>query len=158
MDEGFKYLGFVLKPNAYSFKYWMRLYKKIEGRIGCWNYKFLSRGGRLVILKVVLQSIRVYWATIAYILKGILQKLRKNFFSFLWSSNRHSERIPLARWKLLASPKDLGGWGIKNPFLFYQTLAAKTLWHLIKNPDSLWGKVLISKYFPNGSIQDWIRK
>ena len=23
MDEGFKYLGFVLKPNAYSFKDWM---------------------------------------------------------------------------------------------------------------------------------------
>ena len=32
------------------------------------------------------------------------------------------------------------------------------MWHLIKNPESLWGKVLISKYFPNGSIQDWIRK
>ena len=35
MDESFKYLGFVLKPNAYSFKYWMWLYKKIEGRSGC---------------------------------------------------------------------------------------------------------------------------
>ena len=34
MDEGFKYLGFLLKPNAYSFKDWMWLYKKIEGRIG----------------------------------------------------------------------------------------------------------------------------
>ena len=34
MDEGFKYLGFVLKPNAYS-KDWMWLYKKIEGRSGC---------------------------------------------------------------------------------------------------------------------------
>ena len=117
MDEGFKYLGFVLKPNACSFKYWMWLYKKIEGRIGCWTYKFLSRRGRLVLLKGALQRISVYWATIAYISKGILQKLRKKFFSFLWSANRHSEGIPLARWKLLASPKDLGGWGIKNPFL-----------------------------------------
>ena len=72
MDEGFKYLGFVLNPNAYSFEDWMWLYKKIEGRIGCWTYKFLSRGGRLVLLKAVLQSIPVYWATIAYIPKGIL--------------------------------------------------------------------------------------
>ena len=85
MDEGFKYLGFVLKPNAYSFKDWMWLYKKIEGRIGCWTYKFLSRGGRRVLLKEVLQSIPIYWATIAYILKGILQKLRNKFFSLLWS-------------------------------------------------------------------------
>ena len=54
MDEGFKYLGFVLKPNAYSFKERMWLYKKIENRIGCWTFKFLSRGGRLVLLKAVL--------------------------------------------------------------------------------------------------------
>ena len=70
MDEGFKYLGFVLKPNAYSYKYWMWLYKKIEGCIKCCNNKFLSMGGRLVLLKAVLQSMPVYWATIAYIPKG----------------------------------------------------------------------------------------
>ena len=158
MDEGFKYLGFVLKPNAYSFKDWMWLYRKIEGRIGCWTYKFLSRGGRLVLLKAILQSILVYWATIAYISKGILQKLRKKFVSFLWSTNRHSKGIPLARWQFLASTKYLGGWGIKNPFLFCQSLEAKNLWLLIKNLDSIWGKVLSSKYFLNGSIQEWIRK
>ena len=59
MDEGFKYPGFVLKPNAYCFKDWMWLYKKIESRIGCWTFKFLSIGGRLVLLKAVLQSIPV---------------------------------------------------------------------------------------------------
>ena len=135
MDEGFKYLGFVLKHNAYSFKNFDVTIQKIEGRIQCWTYKFLSRGGRLVLLKAVLQSILVYWATITYIPKGILQKLRKKFFSFLWSANRHSEGIPLARWKLLACPKHLGWWGIKKPFLFCQSLAIKTLWHLIKNPE-----------------------
>ena len=113
--------------------------KKVEGRIGCWTYKFLSREGRLVLLKAVLQSIPVYWVTIAYIPKGILQKLRKKCFSFLWMAKRHSEGIPLAKWQLLASPKELGGWGIKNPFLFCQSLAVKTLWRLIKNPGSLWG-------------------
>ena len=87
-----------------------------------------------------------------------MQKLRKKFFSFLWSAKRHTEGIPLAKWQLLANPKELGGWGIKNPFLFCQSLAAKTLWRMIKIPYSLWGKVLSSKYFPNGSIYDWIQK
>ena len=136
----------------------MWLYKKIEGRIGCSTNKFLSRGGRLVLLKKVLQSILIYCTTIAYIPKGILQKLRKNFFSFIWPTNRNSEGIPPGKWQVLASPKDLEWWGIKNPFLFCQSLVVKTLWLLIKNLDSLWGKVLISKYCPNGSIQDWIRK
>ena len=30
LSKGFKYLGFLLKPNAYSFKDWLWLYKKIE--------------------------------------------------------------------------------------------------------------------------------
>ena len=136
----------------------MWLYKKIENRIGCWNFKFLSRGGRLVLLKAILQSIPVYWDTIAYIPKGILQKLRKKLFSFPWSAKRHAEGIPLAKWQFISSPKELGGWGIKNLFLFCQSLAAKALWRLIKNPDSLWGKLLSSKYFPNESIHEWIRK
>ena len=55
LTEGFKYLGFILKPNAYSFKDWLWLYKKVEGRIGCWTNKFMSRGGRLVLLKATIQ-------------------------------------------------------------------------------------------------------
>ena len=33
MNEGFKYLGFQLKPNAYSSQDWVWLYKKIESRV-----------------------------------------------------------------------------------------------------------------------------
>jgi len=121
-------------------------------------YKFLSRGGRLVLLKPILQSIPVYWDTISYIPKGILQKLRKKFFSFLWFSNKDSKGVPLARWKILANPKDLGGWGIINSFLFCKYLEAKSQWHIIKNPETPLGRVLISKYYPNGSILEWIRK
>ena len=100
----------------------------------------------------------MYWATIAYISKGILQKLRKNILSCLWSSSKHLEGIPLAKWKTLANLKELGGWGIKNPFLLCESVDEKKLWRLINNIDSFWGKVLTSKYFPNGSIQEWIRK
>ena len=151
LSEGFKYLGFLLKPNAYSFKDWIWLYKKIEGKIGCWENKFLSRGGRLVLLKVVLQSIHVYWALIAYIPKGILQKIRF-FFSFLWSASKQLEGIPLTKWRTLATLKELGGQGIKKPFLFCQSLATKSVWRLIQNPNSFWGKVLVSKYCPNSFI------
>ena len=53
-ETGFKYLGFFIKPNSYSFQDWVWLYKKIESRISSWENRFLSRGGRLVLLKVVL--------------------------------------------------------------------------------------------------------
>ena len=43
VDEGFKYLGFHLKPDSYSSQDWMCLYKKIERRIAMWTKRFKSR-------------------------------------------------------------------------------------------------------------------
>ena len=37
ISEGFKYLGFYLKPNSYAFQDWMWLYQKIEARVLAWE-------------------------------------------------------------------------------------------------------------------------
>ena len=60
VGEGFKYLGFTLKPNYYSFQDWLWLYKNIESKIKIWENRSLSRRGRLVLLKAMLQTILVY--------------------------------------------------------------------------------------------------
>ena len=109
------------------------------------------------MLKLVLQSIPVYWASIAYIPKGILTKIRKLCFSFLWTASKQTEAIDLVKWKTLSKPKNLGGWGIKNLELFSKALAAKSLWRLIKNPDKLWRKFIVTKYYPDNNILEWIR-
>ena len=44
LSEGFKYPGFQLKPNAYSFQDWTWLYKNIENGVSMWTNRFLSRG------------------------------------------------------------------------------------------------------------------
>ena len=56
VEDGFKYLGFFLKPNNYSYQDWVWLYKKIKSRVTNWGNRFLSRGGRLVLLKFVEHS------------------------------------------------------------------------------------------------------
>ena len=61
----------------------------------------------MVLIKAVLQSIPVYWASIAYIPKGILTKIRKKGFTFLWTASKKNECIPLAKWTTIALPKEL---------------------------------------------------
>ena len=90
-----------------------------------------------MLIKAVLQSIPVYWASIVYIPKGILTKIRKKCFSFLWTTSNKNEGIPLAKWTTIALPKVLGGWGIKNPKLFCRALEAKSLWRLDQNSETL---------------------
>ena len=58
--EEVKYLGYYLKENNHRVADWNMILQKIEKRIGCWSFRWLSLGGRLVLAKAVLQSILVY--------------------------------------------------------------------------------------------------
>jgi len=156
LDGGLKYLGFSLKANLYLIRDWYWLIGKVEKRLKGWSHKWLSRAGRLVLVKSVLEAIPVYWMSLSWIPKGILEKIRRLCFRFLWSGKKVEEVTPWARWKKIAISKGLGGWGLKNIFLFSQALAAKGGWRLIKT-DSLWTRVIKHKYLTNISIEDWIR-
>jgi hypothetical protein len=156
LDAGLKYLGFHLKPNSYKKVDWMWLLAKMEKRLNIWSFKWLSQEGRLVLVKSVLEVIPVYWMSLAWIPKGIMEKIRKLCLKFLWEGAQDKFVIPWVKWSSLALPKYLGGWGLKNIFLFSKSLAANSSWRLITT-DSLWTQVVIQKYIRPASIQDWIR-
>jgi hypothetical protein len=75
-DEGMKYLGFHLKPNNYRKVDWAWLIAKLEKRLKAWSFQWLSRVGRLVLVKSVLEAILVYWMSLAWIPRGILENLK----------------------------------------------------------------------------------
>ena len=135
ITKGIKYLGFSLNPNAYAFQDYLRLFKKVEARISMWENHFLSRGGRLVLIKEVLHSILIYWDSIAYIPKGIMEKIMKKCLSFLWTVSKQTEGIPLVKLTTLVLPKSRGCWGIKNLELLCRSLDSKYLWRIEKNPE-----------------------
>jgi hypothetical protein len=64
-DLGLKYLGFQLKPNCYLKSNWSWLITKLEKRLKQWSHGWLSHAGRLVLVKLVLEDIHVYWMSLA---------------------------------------------------------------------------------------------
>jgi hypothetical protein len=67
-----------------------------------------------VLIKVVLESILMYWNSIAAVLKGVLDKICKLCFQFLWAGKTFPGGIHLASWKSIVIPKEAGGWGFKD--------------------------------------------
>jgi hypothetical protein len=63
--------------------------------------------------------------------------------------------LPWEKWDRLARPKALGGWGLKNIFIFSKALAAKACWRLFTT-SSLWTQVVTHKYINPDSVGDWI--
>jgi hypothetical protein len=124
IQDGLKFLGFFIKPNDYGINDWRWLIAKAEKRINLWCIKWLSRDGWLVLVKSVLEAILVYWKSLYYIPKIILEKIMKISFRFLLSGNREKEGIPLVKWKKIAKPKEMGDWGLKNISPFGKSLAA----------------------------------
>ena len=58
--DGFTYLGFRLKSIAYSVMDLMWLVDKFRNRIIKWTKKWLSLGGRYIMVQVVLTQFVVY--------------------------------------------------------------------------------------------------
>ena len=111
--------------------------------------RLLSRGGRLVLIKLVLESLPVYWNSIMAIPRGVMDKIRRLSFKYLWSKGVH-----LVKWVAIAAPKEMGGWGLKDLNLFGKTLAVNSLWNFFSK-ESLWKHILLQKYIaPDSSIFD----
>ena len=62
---------------------------------------------------------------------------------------------PWVLWERIVVSKGLGGWGLKNIFLFAKSLEAKGGWKLLKT-ESLWTQVMIQKYISPVFVEDWI--
>ena len=82
LEVGLKYLGFHLKPCRYLMKDWDWLVAKVEKRIKNWSFRWLSKGGKLILVKSILEAIPVY-SMHFWIPLGIIEKIKKLCFKFL---------------------------------------------------------------------------
>lgn len=157
MLEGIKYLGFRLKPDGYKIANWTWLIVKVEKRISCWCHRLLSRAGRLILIKSVLEATPVYWMSLAWIPRGILHRIQQICCKFLWNGKKEGKTFAWVKWTKISTPKKWGGWGLKLLPAFAQALASKQGWLLLKQ-NSVWANVIHHKYIWPLFIIDWIRR
>jgi hypothetical protein len=87
----------------------------VEKRLNTWCNRWLSQGGRLVLVKAVLKQYQ-YIDFIGLGSKGVLEIIRKLCYKFICSGDQKKKGLVLASWKKLVVPKASGGWGLKIPF------------------------------------------
>jgi hypothetical protein len=156
LSTGFRYLGYYLKIDRYRTKDWQWLIDKYECQISHWCNRWLTIGGRLILIKAVLESQPVYWLALTNLPSQILQRIRQLIFSFLWSGCNKKKKIHLCAWQLIAHPKQHGGWGLRNLGSFSREMAANTLWRALMQ-EGLWHRILKEKYFPFVFVAHWLR-
>jgi hypothetical protein len=146
LSVGFRYLGYFLKIDRYKKEDWQWLIAKYEKQISHWCNRWLSIGGRLVLIKVILESHPVYWLALANLPSMILQRIRQLVFSFLWSGSNKKKKFHLCDWQLIARPKHHGGWGLRN-LVSFRAMAMNTLWRELMQ-EGLWHSCFKRQIFP----------
>ncbi|KAL4302002.1 hypothetical protein GQ457_10G000840 [Hibiscus cannabinus] len=143
-----KYLGLptmVGRRKNDAFKhYFDRFYKLVDN----WNTKNLSKGGKEVFIKSVLQSIPVYTMQCFLLPRGVCVKLETIMNKFWWRNSGSSKGIHWCTWLRMCLPKRLGGMGFKDLSKFNVALLAKQGWRILTNPTCLLARVLKARYYP----------
>ncbi|KAK3218960.1 hypothetical protein Dsin_012930 [Dipteronia sinensis] len=78
-----KYLGLPLGGRPSSVSFWEPMLDKIRARLAPWKIRFLSKVGRLVLIKSVLSSLPTYFMSVFKIPISValaMEKLQKDFF------------------------------------------------------------------------------
>jgi hypothetical protein len=73
LQSSTKYLGFFLNHNDYTKRYKRWMISKVGRILSIWCNRWLSRGGRLVLVKPVLEVIPMYWVSLSFIPKVVLE-------------------------------------------------------------------------------------
>ncbi|CAN0830454.1 Putative ribonuclease H protein At1g65750 [Linum grandiflorum] len=80
----------------------------------------------------------------------------KKIRSFVWGSTQEQRKIHLISWDSICRPKDQGGLGLRSARELNKAYILKVAWGLMKRPEELWARVLISKYLKqstNGLVE-----
>ena len=84
-----------------------RAYKK---RLSSWKGKFLSLGGRLVLINSVLSNMVLYMISFFQLPKGVLHRLDYFRSRFFWQGDSERENIDWLNGVWFAVPRTKAGW------------------------------------------------
>ena len=121
----FLYLGILIGANPRGSELWDPIVKKCERKLAKWKQKFLSFRGRVTLIKVVLNSISIYFFSFFRVPKSILDKLVWLQRRFLWGGGVEHKQIAWVKWESVCLPKQKGGIGIRDFRKFNYALLAK---------------------------------
>ena len=141
-----KYLGMPLGTSFKTASIWNPILEKMEKKLLGWKRVYLSKGGRLTLLKSILSSLPPYFLslfTISIVVAARLERIQRNF---LWGSSEGSFKYPLVAWDKVCSPIEMGGLGIRNVVSFNQALLGKWLCRYGHEVTHLWQRIISTKY------------
>ena len=98
-----------------------RMWKKIRG----WSDRPLSRAGKEIMLKSVIQAIPLYVMSCFRLPVAICDRMRTTISNHWWGIEDGKKKLHWRSWEWLTTPKAMGGMGFRDMELFNQAMLGK---------------------------------
>ena len=105
------YLGMPLGAHLKDPSIWNPIIEKMEKKLCSLKHLYLSKGGRLTLLKSTLSSLPTYFLSLFTIPPAVANRLEKIQRNFLWGSSEEAFKYPLVAWNKVCWPVETGGLG-----------------------------------------------
>lgn len=102
---------FVDRPNRRIFDPFL---SKMNGKIEGWKGKFLSYGGKLILLKSVLQAIPIYYIFFMDPSSTTIHDFKILMANFFWLDSEGTHKHHWINWGVCFFPQDEGALGLRN--------------------------------------------
>lgn len=142
----FKFLGVTVSDSPRKLNMWKDVVKDIRRRLDNWRGRFLSIGGRVVLINSVLNSIPLYSLSVYRAPKKVLKEIRRIQRSFLWKSVEGGRGVCWVSWHTICKPKAEGGLGIQDVNRMNVSLLMKWKWIICNEANSIWSNLLVHRY------------
>ena len=119
------YLGMPLGAAFNSLAVWDGLEERFRRRLAMWKRQYISKGGRLTLIRSTLSSMPIYLMSLFYLPRKVRLRLEKIQRDFLWGGGALNQKPHLVRWNLVCLEKRKGGLGVRNLTLMNSALLCK---------------------------------
>ena len=140
------YLGLPLGVRHKSTMVWDAVEEKFWKRPALWKRQYISKEGRLALIRSTLSCMRTYLMSLLKIPKSISMRLERIQREFLWGGGALDRKIHNVNWKIVSSRRDRGGLGIRKLSSLNKALLGKWCWRFGAEVEGLWKTIIRIKY------------
>ncbi|KAL6323455.1 hypothetical protein AAG906_039025 [Vitis piasezkii] len=122
------YLSLPLGAPFKSEVVWDGVEEKFRKRLAMWKRQYISKGGRLTLIRSTLSSMPIYFMSLFYLPRKVRLRLEKFQRDFLWGGGALVQKPHLVRWNLACLERKKGGLGVRNLALMNKALLKEGGW------------------------------
>ena len=130
--------------------------ERFRKKLALWKRQYISKVGRLTLIKSTLTNLPIYIMSLFRITKGVKVRLEKIQRDCLWGGGDLDKKIHLINWSTVCSGKKKGGLGIQSLIKLNKSLLGKWNWRLAMEDKPPWKILIKVKYGLEAG--DWFSK